>query len=387
MSYKFQWLNSFDSIDSDEWNSIIPLDNPFYDLRFLKNLESSHSIGSELTWQPHPLIYRENDRIEAILVFFIKLDSYGEYIFDFEWANAFNRAGINYYPKLTSAIPFTPATSDKILVRDQSRKKELGYKLLNETISHGAGLGISSIHFLFHSEDEIEILKEMGFYPRLTHQYHWIQRGYQSFAEFLQALKKDRRKTIRKERESLQELGIEVKILESDNIDPELWRLYWRFYQDTHSRKWGQAYLTQDFFVKIFQEFRDKMVLVLALKDGKPIAGSLNFKGENTVFGRYWGATEDVSNLHFECCYYALIEYTIGNGFQKFEAGAQGEHKYMRGFEVVPIYSSHYFYNKDAGVAINRYLVSEASHMRESIVEWNLKSPLKIFREGLQDHG
>lgn len=380
---ELKWLDSFSEIEEDDWNLLVPDDNPFYHLRFLKALENSRSIGVETSWQIRLLLAYKDSKIIAALVNFQKWDSYGEYIFDFEWAQAYQRAGLSYYPKLSLAIPFTPTTGNRILIQKNiSNKEQLVSSLLEEAVQYAKAEGHSSYHVLFHTEEEDAYFQRTKFSQRLTHQYHWINRGYQSFDDYLAALKKDKRKSIRKERESIRNSSLQIVILEKEQIDPELWQVYWSFYQNTHSKKWGQAYLRKEFFQEIFQTFRDHLILVLA-KDasGKPIAGTLNFRGKNILFGRYWGAVEDIPNLHFELCYYQLIDYAIANQLDKFEAGAQGEHKYLRGFEVVPIYSSHMFFNSQANQSIANYLDRECENTKLAIEEWNLKSPLKIFRE------
>jgi uncharacterized protein len=380
---ELKWLDSFSEIEEDDWNLLVPDDNPFYHLRFLKALENSRSIGAETSWQIRLLLAYKDSKIIAALVNFQKWDSYGEYIFDFEWAQAYQRAGLSYYPKLSLAIPFTPTTGNRILIQENiSNKEQLVSSLLEEAVQYAKAEGHSSYHILFHTEEEDAYFQRTKFSQRLTHQYHWINRGYQSFDDYLAALKKDKRKSIRKEREPIRNSSLQIVILEKEQIDPELWQVYWSFYQNTHSKKWGQAYLRKEFFQEIFQTFRDHLILVLA-KDasGKPIAGTLNFRGKNILFGRYWGAVEDIPNLHFELCYYQLIDYAIANQLKKFEAGAQGEHKYLRGFEVVPIYSSHMFFNSQANQSIANYLDRECENTKLAIEEWNLKSPLKIFRE------
>jgi predicted N-acyltransferase len=378
----FIWLDSFHLLSNSEWKDLVPIDNPFYDLRFLNALEKSGSISNDTAWRPQILICKRNSILIGALVCFEKWDSYGEYIFDFEWAQSYQRAGLAYYPKLTLAIPFTPTTGQRILVRQGEDKDFITKQMIQEVLPRLKSEEFSSFHILFHTLAEGRCLESLEFSQRLTHQYHWINRGYNNFDDYLQALKKDKRKSIRKERESLQNLNLTIELLEGDSIDPNLWIVYWNFYQNTHSKKWGQAYLKKEFFQEIFQTFRDRMVLVLVKNsESVPIAGTLNFRSENVVFGRYWGATEDIPNLHFECCYYKLIDYSIDQKIHKLEAGAQGEHKYMRGFEVVPIYSSHIFKNALANGAISNFLKKEKIQTELAIEEWNLKSPLKVFRE------
>lgn len=375
------WKDSFLDLDPLSWDALVPSDNPFYKLQFLQILEKSSSIGKELAWQPRPLLAYDNGVLVGIFVLFLRYDSYGEYIFDFEWASLYQRAGLPYYPKLTSAIPFTPVTCHKLLTHPDRDRKEIAMALLEETKRDAHRMGVSTIHVLFHLEEEKNYFQISEFMPRATHQFHWINRGYGSFDEFLQALKKDRRKSIRKERENLGKAGIRTEILEGEAIDESLWELFYQFYKNTHSKKWGRAYLTQEFFRLLFQEGRESLVLLLAFRDDKPVGGSLNFRGENVLYGRYWGAIQEIPFLHFEACYYGLIDYSIQKGLARLEAGAQGEHKYLRGFEVVPIHSSHYFTHAQLRGIFEPYLSEERAQVEVAIRDWNLQSPLKIFRE------
>jgi predicted N-acyltransferase len=377
------WYDSFLDIPDSGWDLFASAGSPFFDSRFLQGLERSGCIGTGTAWEPRVLFLKSENSFSLGTILYQKWDSYGEYIFDFEWANAYQRSGLEYYPKYTAGIPFTPVTSPKIFYKStQPVSREKIKNLIAQIQARAIRDGISGVHVLFHPESEITNWSESGFSGRVTTQFHWTNRGYRTFQDFLDALKKDRRKTIRKERQILGEAGIRSEILVGEKILSEHCDLFWKFYKNTHQKKWGQAYLNREFFRLIFQEFRDLLLLVLAYnKEGDPIAGSLNFLGKDVLYGRYWGATHDIPFLHFECCYYQQIDYCIKNGFAKFEAGAQGEHKYLRGFEVVPIHSSHYFFHEGARLVINRFLDSESKHMDEAIHDWNLKSPLKIFRE------
>jgi len=380
-TWEISWGDSFLSLDPKEWNELIPSENPFYKLEFLQILERSGCIGSKTSWKPRPLLLREEGRLVAAIVFFIRLDSYGEYIFDFEWAAIYSRFGFSYYPRLVSAVPFTPVTTSKLLTKKQDKTWEISHTLLQEAIRFANEEGCSTIHILFHREEEKNVFQENLYENRLSYQFHWVNREYKSFEDFLQALKKDRRKSIRKEREFLKMQGIEVRCLEGDEIAPDLWKFFYQLYFNTHSKKWSRPYLTREFFQILFAEFRDSLVLLVASKGGVPVGGSLNFRGDQILYGRYWGTMEDISFLHFECCYYQPIEYAIQKGLVRFEAGAQGEHKYLRGFEVVPIHSSHYFVNSSFREFFTSWLREEKVRIKSAIHAWNLQSPLKIFRE------
>ncbi|AYV54238.1 N-acetyltransferase [Leptospira kmetyi] len=374
---RVEFLDSISSISKEEWNRISDPKSPFLEYDFLRSLENSRCIGSSTSWiQKYCVLWKE-DRFSAVIPLFLKFDSYGEYIFDFQWAQFFAKSGLNYYPKGLVAVPFTPATGKRILHDERLTLKEVCSYLVPELLRFCEKEGLSGVHFLFLEKEESEILSEYGFATRLSHQYHWINGDYSTFDDYLGAMKSKKRMQIKREREIVRSYGLDIRVLEGNEISSADKKAIWNFYSDTHSRKWGSAYLNRAFFDSIFETFSDRIVLVIAYRDGNPIAGTFNLRKGDFLFGRYWGCVEYYSHLHFECCFYRLIDYAIREKIRVFEAGAQGEHKFLRGFPAVPTYSSHFIFHAGARNAIERFLKEERLHMQEMIHETNEHSPLK----------
>ena len=372
-------IDSIKDTDKESYNSIQDNGHPFFDYEFLYCLEESGCIGKGTGWDPRYLLLYDKDKLVGSLSFFIKTDSYGEFIFDWEWARAYQEAGLDYYPKGVIGIPFTPTTGRRIIVHPEYEFKKCAQKLIDSALKLAIDLGLSSIHCLFVEEDEQQLFTESGFMERITHQYHWHNRDYTDFDSFLGDLKSSKRKQIKKERKAVSESGVEIEVLQGNEIKKEHIEAMWQFYFDTHTKKWGNAYLNYNFFDLIHDIFSDNIVMVMAKDKGIWLGGSFNFIKNSTLFGRYWGTIADISNLHFECCYYSLIDYSIRNGLNRFEAGAQGEHKFLRGFSAVPIFSSHIIFNESASRSISQYLESEKIYMLEIIDSYNKKSPLKYL--------
>ncbi len=371
--------NSISGIDKEQYNAIVDPQNPFLEYEFLEALEKSGCVGERTTWDPRYIVLEERGKIVGALTAYIRLDSYGEYIFDWEWARAFESSGLSYYPKMVVAIPFTPATGVRILVHPEYSFEDCAESLVKRLIDLSIEENCSSIHFLFLTDNEKEFLETMGFMTRKTHQYHWKNKGYKTFEDFLSDMRSGRKKQIRKERKFLEDAGLQIKIVEGNDIENEHMDAIWGFYTDTHSKKWGSAYLNRNFFDLMYENFRHRIVLVMA-KDGDIWAGgTFNIVKNESLFGRYWGAVCNYKNLHFECCFYKLIDYSIERGVQVFEAGAQGEHKFLRGFGAVPTYSSHYIFHSGARVAIKNYLKGEIEYTDNLIRQYNRQSPLKYL--------
>ncbi|EMY69740.1 GNAT family N-acetyltransferase [Leptospira vanthielii] len=384
-SFEITISHKFGEFTKEEWNLLVLPDSVFQEYEFLFGLEKTGCIGDS-DWTPVLVSARRRGVLSGILPAYVRSDSYGEYIFDFQWANAFHRAGIPYYPKLTVAVPFTPVTGSRILLHPNLTAEEkvfLSSELLQRLLQFGKQEETSSVHLLFCKEEEQKIGIANSFAPRLSHQYHWFNKGFASFEEFLATLVKDRRKTIRQERRKISESGLTIQTLTGDGITEDHAHIFYEFYKDTHSKKWGQPYLNRQFFLEMYQTFRHRLLLVLASDpSGKPIGGSWNVFRDGFLFGRYWGALEHVPNLHFECCYYRLIDYAIEHKMERVEAGAQGEHKFLRGYEAVPMYSLHHIYNEQGRAAIESYLEREIVMERENISAYNAQSPIKALREG-----
>ncbi|MBC7155780.1 MAG: N-acetyltransferase [Rhodobacteraceae bacterium] len=342
-----------------------PVD-PFTTHRFLAALESSGSVGRGTGWTPRHLVARAGGRIIAVMPLYAKGHSQGEYIFDHAWANAFERAGGRYYPKLQGAVPFTPATGRRLLTRPGFEAAGRA-ALVQGMVQLAAENRLSSAHITFCTEDEARAGTQMGLLHRVTQQFHWENRGYGDFDGFLAALSSRKRKTIRKERATAQDFGGSICALTGDQIEPRHWDAFWQFYQDTGSRKWGTPYLTRAFFDAAQATLRNDILLVLAERGGRPVAGALNFIGRDTLYGRYWGCTEDHPCLHFELCYYRAIDFAIAHGMDRVEAGAQGEHKLARGYLPTPVHSLHWIADPGFRDAVARYLEAERNAIDEEI--------------------
>ena len=329
--------------------------DPFTTHRFLSALDRSRSTGTGSGWQPKPLILRDGGAIAGALPLYVKSHSQGEYIFDHGWADALNRAGGRYYPKLQVAVPFTPATGRRFLCAPDTRDT-----LVQAAIDITAQNKLSSLHITFCTEAEATALAgHHDLLHRVTQQFHWVNRGYASFDDFLGDLSSRKRKMIRKEREAALASGLSIHALTGDQIEPAHWDAFWTFYQDTGGRKWGTPYLTRRFFDEVQATMRDDVLLVLAFNGVLPVAGALNFIGRDTLFGRYWGCIEDHPCLHFELCYYRAIDFAIAHGLTRVEAGAQGEHKLARGYLPVPVHSLHWIADPAFRSAVARYLDQE----------------------------
>ncbi|MCA0273250.1 MAG: GNAT family N-acetyltransferase [Proteobacteria bacterium] len=366
-------LDSLSAIAATGWDACAcpeaveghPVD-PFTTHRFLSALETSGSVGPRTGWEPHHLVLRSAGEAVAVMPLYAKSHSQGEYVFDHAWADALERAGGRYYPKLQSAVPFTPVTGRRFLTKPGW--ETAGRAALTEAmVGIAADNRLSSAHVTFCTEDEAAAGEAMGLLRRTTHQYHWENRGYAGFDAFLADLASRKRKAIRKERAEAQAFGGTIRRLTGDDIRPEHWDAFWNFYQDTGSRKWGQPYLTRAFFDRVHETMRDDVLLVLAERGGRPVAGALNFIGRDTLFGRYWGAIEDHPYLHFECCYYQAIDHAIETGLSRVEAGAQGDHKLARGYLPVATHSLHWIAEPRFREAVARYLAEERHAVGEDI--------------------
>jgi predicted N-acyltransferase len=380
-------LNGLDSIDAAEWDACAcpeavsgrPFD-PFTTHRFLYAFEKSGSVGPGTGWQPRHLVARSAGKVIGVAPLYAKGNSQGEYIFDHSWADAWQRAGGRYYPKLQLAVPFTPVTGRRLLTAPGW--ETVGQAaLIQGAVQIAADNNLSSLHITFCTEAEANAGAEIGLLHRITQQFHWENRGYSDFSAFLAALSSRKRKTIRKERETGQAFGGTIRHLTGDDIQPEHWDAFWHFYQDTGNRKWGRPYLTRAFFDIAQETLRDDILLVLAERSGHPIAGALNFIGRETLFGRYWGTAEDHPCLHFEVCYYQAIDYAISHGLSRVEAGAQGEHKIARGYLPVKTHSLHWIADPGFRDAVARYLEAERTATDEEIALLTDYGPFRKLAE------
>ncbi len=373
-SIEISVLGSLSEVDPEAWDACAcpetadggrPRD-PFTTHRFLKALEDSRSVGTGTGWQPQYLVARDGGEVIACAPLYAKGHSQGEYIFDHNWAHAYERAGGRYYPKLQIAVPFTPATGRRFLVKPGHEDTGMA-ALVEGAVQVASRHRLSSLHATFCTEAEAETGSAMGLLHRITQQFHWVNRDYADFDAFLADLSSRKRKNIRKERSTAADFGGEIVSLTGADIEPCHWDAFWQFYQDTGARKWGTPYLTRAFFDRAHETMRDDMLLVLAVRNGRPVAGALNFIGRDTLYGRYWGCVEDHPCLHFELCYYRAIDFAIAHGMDRVEAGAQGAHKLARGYLPVQTHSLHWFADAGFEEAVRKYLEAERDAVDEEI--------------------
>jgi hypothetical protein len=381
---EIQVLSSLSQIDASDWDACAcpeaarggrPYD-PFTTHRFLSALEQSGSVGQGTGWQPQYLAcYLEGDLI-ACAPLYAKGHSQGEYVFDHNWAHAYEQAGGRYYPKLQIAVPFTPATGRRLLVRPEY--EEIGTSaLVQGAVQLASDNQLSSLHVTFCTEREVKNGSDIGLLSRSTQQFHWLNNGYETFDDFLAALSSRKRKNIRKERRQAQGFGGIIETYTGADLRPEHWDAFWEFYQDTGSRKWGSPYLTRAFFDIVHETMADDMALVLAERDGVPVAGALNFIGSDVLYGRYWGCAEHHPCLHFELCYYQAIDLAIEMGLARVEAGAQGEHKLARGYLPAETHSLHWVADPGFRAAVEQYLEAERAAVDEEIEILTRYGPFK----------
>lgn len=346
---------SVGSFDAAEWNALGGDRIPFVAHEFLTALEDSGSVGEGTGWDPVPIVITDaSGALLAAMPSYAKGHSQGEYVFDHAWADAWHRAGGQYYPKLQIAAPFTPANGPRLLLRDEN----LAPHLLKAAETVCLKSGLSSAHATFIEPQQLELFESAGWLMRSDIQFHWENRGYNNFDDFLGELASRKRRTLRKERSAAQD-GVEIVCLSGDAIRPEHWDAFWIFYQDTGARKWGRPYLTREAFTLLGDRMADRIVMILALMEGHPIAGALNFIGDEALYGRYWGCSVDKRFLHFELCYYQAIDNAIERGLQRVEAGAQGGHKLSRGYEPVKTWSAHWLADPGFREAVADFLERE----------------------------
>ena len=350
-----QLAHAVGAFTADEWDALHDSGNPFVSHAFLTAMEDSGSVGGRSGWQPAPLVIIGADgALAAALPAYRKGHSQGEYVFDHAWADAWHRAGGSYYPKVQIAAPFTPATGPRILTRNSA----LALPLLQAVEALCEQQGFSSAHATFIEPAQMPLFEAAGWLPRSDIQFHFENRGYAGFEDFLATLSSAKRKNLRKERAAAQ-AGVEIRALSGDELNEAHWDVFWRFYQDTGARKWGRPYLTRAAFSLLGERMADRILLVLAYCDGVPIAGALNFIGRDALYGRYWGASVDKPFLHFELCYYQAIDAAIARGLSRVEAGAQGSHKLARGYEPVKTWSAHHIVHPGFRAAIADFLEQE----------------------------
>ena len=364
-------LRGVAEVDPAAWDACAGADNPFVSHAFLSALEESGSVGPDTGWRPqHLLIAGSDGEPGALAPLYVKSHSYGEYVFDWSWANAYEQAGGRYYPKLQSAVPFTPVTGPRLLVHpDAPDRRRLQGALLSAMVQLCGRAGLSGVHVTFPTEAEADLGGELGFLRRQGQQYHWENPGYRDFQDFLDTLASRKRKAIRKERERANAQGVHLETLSGEDLHPRHWDAFYRFYLSTADKKWGRPYLTRDFFHLLGERLPERVALVLGTDEdsGQFVCGALNLVGSDALFGRNWGALADYKFLHFEACYYRAMDEAIRRGLRWVEAGAQGEHKIQRGYLPRATHSLHWIADDGFRQAVGRFVDQERRMVGEDM--------------------
>ena len=365
---KIDFIDSIEKINKEDWDAVLNSKYPFLKYEFLKALEVTNCASPEQGWTPFHLIASENERIMAIMPLYIKTDSQGEFIFDWSWADAYYRNGLNYYPKLVSSIPFTPASGPRILITDQTRSSEVIEKISRALKQITEESDFSSVHILLADKDEIKDFSQEDFSLRTSYSFHWFNNNYLSFENFLQDMTSRQRKNIKKERKKINDQGITLERILGRAITLEMLETFYKFYQVTYLKRGMRGYLNFEFFNEIVASIPETIMLVLAKNNsGEYVAGALNFFDDEKLYGRYWGCLQEYDSLHFETCYYQGIEFCIEEKLKSFDPGVQGEHKIKRGFCPIETFSLHWIKDSRFKEAIDDFLDRE----REHILEYN----------------
>lgn len=374
-------LGHIEDIAATDWDACAGHGDPFVSHAFLSALEHSGSVSTEAGWMAQHLVLEDESGVPlGVAPLYLKSHSYGEYVFDWGWADAYQRAGGSYYPKLQAAVPFTPVTGRRLLVRPDlpaDKQQSLKKMLLSGLQQLARQLGVSSFHITFQTKEEWDLCGDMGLLQRTDRQFHWTNNDFTTFDDFLAALSSRKRKTIRKERRAIAEKDVMIHSLSGDDIEERHWDAFFRFYRDTSARKWGQAYLNREFFSLLGENLKQNVLLIMAEQDGRLVGGALNLIGSDTLYGRYWGCLETFKFLHFEVCYYRAIDYAIENSLKRVEAGAQGDHKLQRGYLPHPTYSAHWIADSGFRDAVSRFLSEETQAVEEDIDILTDFSPFK----------
>lgn len=371
-------LSGIGEVAAAAWDGCAGSGNPFLSHAFLSALEDSGAVAADTGWLPrHMVVEDAGGRVVGAMPLYLKGHSYGEYVFDWAWADAYERAGGRYFPKLLSAVPFTPVPGPRMLVRADADRAAVEEILVGGLVGLVKRLGVSSAHVNFLPRDQWERLGEFGLLQRTGLQYHWSNQGYPDFEAFLAALSSRKRKAIRRERREVAESGLTLRRLTGAAIEDRHWDAFFHFYIDTSDRKWGSPYLNRRFFSLLGERLSERILLVVAERDGKPVAGALNLIGDDTLYGRNWGCVEDHPFLHFEACYYQAIEFAIERGLAKVEAGAQGPHKLQRGYLPVETHSAHLIADPRLREAVGDFLVRERRQVTRECAAMAAESPFR----------
>jgi predicted N-acyltransferase len=376
--YLVETLSRIDAVAPAAWNGLSAHAFPFLRHEFLAALERQGCLGEAYGWLPrHLLLKGAGGEILAAAPCYLKFNSYGELVFDWSWADAYRRAGVAYYPKLVVASPYTPANGPRILTSDAGRRPEYAHALVRGAVEVADRLGVSSLHWLFVTGEESDWLEGQGLMRRIGCQFHWRNQGYEDFEGFLATLTSEKRKKIRRERRRVAEAGIRHRVLRGDEVGEAEWATFHRLYRSTFDRRGGIPTLSLGFFQEIAATMGDQVLLVLAQAGPRVVAAALDLVGRDTLYGRHWGCFEDYHSLHFETCYYQGLEFCIREGLERFEPGAQGEHKLSRGFLPTATYSNHWIADPRFRAAIGRHLALETEGMRDYLGELHDHSPYR----------
>jgi predicted N-acyltransferase len=375
---ELRFVESINEISAGQWNALSGTDYPFSRYEFLQALEECGVVGADTGWQPHHLLAWQGAELVALLPLFIKHHSYGEYVFDWGWADAYRQNGLNYYPKLLSAIPYTPVTGPRFCIAEGFDQANVIAELIAAIIKHAQSQQLSSFHLLFPGQQEHQQLNNCGLSAREAVHFQWFNRGYCSFNDFLQNFSSRKRKNLNKERRAVQQQNIHFDVFSGRDMNSELWQRFYLFYQMTYAKRSGHGgYLNQHFFELLAERMAEQLVVVLARQDDEYIAGALNFRDKQTLYGRYWGCSKELDHLHFETCYYQGIEYCIKHGLKRFDPGVQGEHKLARGFEPVNSYSNHWLQHEGFQQAVEDFLQREKPYISQYFKDCQQRLPFK----------
>jgi len=372
-----QIISSLAEVQAEQWDALNTTRYPFLSYHFLRTLETERCVSPQSGWHPQHIVVYENERLVGALPMYLKTHSWGEFVFDFAWAEAYQRSGLTYYPKLVIAVPFSPVTGPRLLAEPGARRNQIASEMINTAIEQAKDRKISSIHGLFLNAEDASLFSSAGFMERVGYQFHWNNQDYSSFDDYLARFKSKQRKNIKRERRRIQEMGVELKMIEGDEITNDYWLHFYHLYSSTCSRKNGMPYLNIEFFKALNAQMSSAIVLAVACFEDNIIAMSFFIKTDDTLYGRYWGCMEQYDSLHFETCYYTPIEYCIRYKFIRFDAGAQGEHKISRGFIPTTTRSAHWIHHPTLRPAIQNFLHEEKGHITDCLDTLKHNVPFK----------
>ena len=375
---KIEFLDTIERIDKNDWNKLVRKKYPFLNYEFLKALEITKCVSPEEGWTPLHIVVSEKGIVLAIMPLYVKTDSQGEFIFDWSWADAYYRNGLEYYPKLVSSIPFTPASGPRLVIADERRSEEIIKAVSNALKKISEDNNFSSVHILLAEKEEIDLYSNEDFSLRTSYSFHWFNKEYKNFDNFLEDMTSRQRKNIKKERTKISQQGIKMKKISGHEITEDMLEIFYKFYQVTYLKRGMRGYLNLEFFKKIVNKMPESILMVLAQNSlGEYVAGALNFYDEEKLYGRYWGCLEEYDSLHFETCYYQGIEFCIKEKLKSFDPGVQGEHKIKRGFCPIETFSAHWIKDVRFKEAIDDFLSRERVHILEYNQDRKSRLPFK----------